>query len=578
MSRRFRPLACASGAALALLGIAGNARAQAVLERFDPAERGSRFFLADSLELDGDLRVAAGVVTSYGHRLRTFRQAPGPAEQSRLVDHSLWMHAGGSLVMAPGVRFGLDVPIVAQAGHAETLDRSYYPAPSSPRVGDVRASFDLRIAGRARTDVDGATLAVGVSAYIPTGSSAAYTSDGFARISLRVASAVQLGPLLGAARVGTTLRRGDLAPFAGVPIGSEANALLALGLRSARVVVGPELAATTFFDGAFQRPSTPIEALLGAHFDAGDVHLGAGIGTLVLGGLGAAPLRGVVSVEWAPASYAARDRDHDGVLDADDVCPDVPGLANAPIGARGCPAPPRDGDGDGVVDTEDACPDLPGLRTGDPMTHGCPDADRDGIPDPIDACPDEPGERSVLPRFNGCPPDRDGDGVPDAADACPDEPGEPTDDPATNGCRPSPPLPADRDGDGVLDPADACVDVPGVRSTLPELDGCPVDRPEGTAKVQLAFAAGTATLTPESDTELARLATALVAYPDLRLHLSVLPVPRARVDAPWARVQRGAIVERLIALGVAADRFDPRRANGLARKRQLEVRAQLRAP
>jgi hypothetical protein len=266
------------------------------------------------------------------------------------------------------------------------------------------------------------------------------------------------------------------------------------------------------------------------------------------------------------------------VLDADDVCPDVPGLASAPLGARGCPAPPRDIDGDGVVDTDDACPDIKGVRTGEPMTHGCPDADRDGIPDPIDACPDEPGEPSGLLRFNGCPPDHDGDGVPDAADACPDEPGEPTDDAATSGCPPPPPLPADRDGDGVLDPADACVDVAGVRSTLPELDGCPIDRPEGTARLPLTFEPGTATLTPESDIALARLATALVAYPDLRVHLTVLPVPRARATPAEARAQRGAIVARLVALGVAPERFDPRRANGLARKKQLELRAQLRAP
>jgi hypothetical protein len=31
-----------------------------------------------------------------------------------------------------------------------------------------------------------------------------------------------------------------------------------------------------------------------------------------------------------------------------------------------------DRDHDGVADSQDACPDTPGVRTGDPKTNGCP--------------------------------------------------------------------------------------------------------------------------------------------------------------------------------------------------------------
>ncbi|HID61703.1 MAG TPA: hypothetical protein EYP49_02995, partial [Anaerolineae bacterium] len=55
----------------------------------------------------------------------------------------------------------------------------------------------------------------------------------------------------------------------------------------------------------------------------------------------------------------------------------------------------RDQDEDGIPDAEDACPDEPGL----PEHDGCPDSDGDGIPDAEDACPDEPGP----PRTGGCP-------------------------------------------------------------------------------------------------------------------------------------------------------------------------------
>lgn len=61
-----------------------------------------------------------------------------------------------------------------------------------------------------------------------------------------------------------------------------------------------------------------------------------------------------------PGLALARDRDHDGVPDPDDACPDVAG----PL--RGCPPPP-DGDGDGVPDARDACPGEAGSAA-----NGCP--------------------------------------------------------------------------------------------------------------------------------------------------------------------------------------------------------------
>ena len=135
------------------------------------------------------------------------------------------------------------------------------------------------------------------------------------------------------------------------------------------------------------------------------------------------------------------DRDHDGVKDKDDLCPDDSGL----VALKGCP----DKDGDGITDKEDACPDVAGLA----QFKGCPDKDGDGIIDKEDACPDEKG----LAINKGCP-DRDGDGVIDKEDACPDEKGL-----AINkGC-------PDRDGDGVIDKEDACPDKPGPKSNK----GCP---------------------------------------------------------------------------------------------------------
>ena len=89
--------------------------------------------------------------------------------------------------------------------------------------------------------------------------------------------------------------------------------------------------------------------------------------------------------------FGNRDRDKDGVLDKDDLCPDVPG----PKENNGCPWP--DTDGDGILDKDDACPEVAGPKE----NNGCPwpDTDGDGILDKDDACPTVPG----LPEYNGCP-------------------------------------------------------------------------------------------------------------------------------------------------------------------------------
>lgn len=111
------------------------------------------------------------------------------------------------------------------------------------------------------------------------------------------------------------------------------------------------------------------------------------------------------------------DRDGDGVPDADDKCPDTPGLASL----QGCP----DRDGDGIADGDDKCPDVAGIA----KYQGCPipDTDGDGINDEMDKCPTVKG----VARYQGCPiPDTDGDGVNDEEDKCPTRPG-----PASNkGC------------------------------------------------------------------------------------------------------------------------------------------------
>lgn len=122
----------------------------------------------------------------------------------------------------------------------------------------------------------------------------------------------------------------------------------------------------------------------------------------------------VRSLEAMDTELAGCDSDGDGVIDADDRCPETPG----PVELGGCP----DGDGDGIADIDDRCPTEPEDVDGFDDTDGCPevqDSDGDGLLDPDDKCPTEAGPLEE----QGCPVrDRDGDGVVDGLDLCPDDP------------------------------------------------------------------------------------------------------------------------------------------------------------
>lgn len=85
--------------------------------------------------------------------------------------------------------------------------------------------------------------------------------------------------------------------------------------------------------------------------------------------------------------YVKPDVDNDGIVDEDDKCPTVKGIAKF----LGCP----DSDNDGIEDSKDKCPSVFGLTS----FSGCPDTDNDGISDNEDNCPNISG----LITNKGCP-------------------------------------------------------------------------------------------------------------------------------------------------------------------------------
>jgi outer membrane protein OmpA-like peptidoglycan-associated protein len=138
-----------------------------------------------------------------------------------------------------------------------------------------------------------------------------------------------------------------------------------------------------------------------------------------------------------PAAPVVKDADKDGILDADDRCPQEPAGEHPDTRPErhGCPA--ADADKDGITDDVDKCPTEAQGPFPDPERPGCPDADddHDGVYNKDDQCRHEAAGINPDPERKGCPaPDRDHDSIPDATDACPDKPGAPNADPKKNGC------------------------------------------------------------------------------------------------------------------------------------------------
>ncbi len=155
------------------------------------------------------------------------------------------------------------------------------------------------------------------------------------------------------------------------------------------------------------------------------------------------------------------DSDGDGVEDYRDKCPNTPEAAWGKVDSVGCPL---DSDGDGVPDYIDLCPETPEAAWGKVDSVGCPiDSDGDGVPDYLDECPNTPEAARATVDERGCPIDSDGDGVPDYMDECPNTPIEVAGKVDAKGCE------LDSDGDGVPDYLDECPYVIGVAANK----GCP---------------------------------------------------------------------------------------------------------
>lgn len=360
----------------------------------DPAPRGSEWFVADSLAIAGNFKPTVGTVLSYANR-------PAVVDQIPVVDHMLVTHVGASVGMGERLRVSLDLPIQLLT-HGRSAPGFRAP-PAEQGIGDLRLTADARIFGEPGEQI---VVAAGFAVWAPIGQQSQWVSDGVLRFRPRVSAAGERGMFVYAGSLGIGFRdRSDVVVH------------LAGGARVQKnVVVGPELFASTTFDDAFGKLSTPVDLLLGGHYlaDVANQHVrfGAGFGRGLTPAFASPDVRALFSIEWIGPDLdlihiqpimPVHDSDRDGIPDSRDACPKVIGMHHDDPKKDGCPP---DDDEDDVDDVADACPTTKGIKTDDPKTTGCPDLDRDkdGISNEEDACPGEAGAADEAdPRRNGCP-------------------------------------------------------------------------------------------------------------------------------------------------------------------------------
>ena len=170
----------------------------------------------------------------------------------------------------------------------------------------------------------------------------------------------------------------------------------------------------------------------------------------------------VIPVSITVVADPNADDDADGVINANDLCPNTP--VGSTVDGNGCADSQLDDDGDGVTNDIDVCPNTPAGDTAN--ASGCGqsqlDDDSDGVFNNVDQCPNTPTGDSV--DASGCsssqlPQDSDGDGVYDGVDQCPNTvAGSDVD---LIGCSAEQ---RDVDGDGVNNIDDQCPNTPAGES------------------------------------------------------------------------------------------------------------------
>ncbi|HVY40790.1 MAG TPA: thrombospondin type 3 repeat-containing protein, partial [Polyangia bacterium] len=501
-----------------LLFSAGAARAQNVAPRdtsidpqlFQPAIGPQNFLTVEGAQVPDHKRLSFGLELNYQQRPYTVFTQGQNQGNTYIIDNQLSGELDAAIGLFNRYQLGVGIPFTPY------LDGDVVDGMGMPTGQHLKESGigDVRIEGKAHLATlgpdDQYDLAISAGLTLPTGHAGKldWLGDRSVTGRIRAIGTVDLGPVTVGANLGILIR-GTSHSFAtelGPQLLYGAAANFAVDAKTGIILEAAGRSGLNQFV-SFYSDVNPFEIdLAGRRALSGMWSLTGGVGRGLGSGIGAPDFRGFLMAGFNPDF---RDRDHDGVYDINDKCPDQPEDRDGFQDSDGCPDPDNDADGipdgndkcpneaedvddyqdqdgcpdpdndkDGIPDLNDACPNAAEDHKGKHPNDGCPsnveDSDGDGVPDAVDKCPDEPEDKDGFEDADGCPdPDNDGDGIPDNFDNCPNAPEDADGYQDEDGC-PDP----DNDKDGIPDASDKCPLQPETLNGIKDEDGCPDPGPE----------------------------------------------------------------------------------------------------
>jgi OmpA-OmpF porin, OOP family len=478
---------------------------------FQPAIGPQNFLTVEGADVPDHKRLSFGLTLNYQQRPYTiFTQTSNGSGETHVVANQLTSEIDAAIGLFGRFQVGIGIPFTLY------LDGDEVNAMGMPAnlhlvetgIGDIRLQGKAHLATLGDDDQYELGLSAGLT--LPTGytQGRAYLGDKTVTGRIVAIGTIDLGPVRAGGNLGILIRETsnsfatDLGPqllygaAADYSIDKKTNLILELAGRSG---------LNQF--ASFYNDVNPFEVdVAGRRTIKGMWSVTAGVGRGLGNGVGAPDLRLFAMAAFNPDF---RDRDHDGIYDIADKCPDQAEDRDGFQDEDGCPDPDNDNDGipdvkdkcpneaedvdsyqdedgcpdpdndkDGIPDLNDACPNAPEDHKGKFPNDGCPssteDNDSDGIPDGADKCPDEAEDKDGFQDADGCPdPDNDGDGIPDNFDNCPNAAEDTDGFQDEDGC-PDP----DNDKDGIPDATDKCPMQPETLNGIKDDDGCPDPGPE----------------------------------------------------------------------------------------------------
>jgi len=524
------------------------------LQAFRPAIDSRGYVTVNASQILGNKEVSFGLVTAWGFKVLEMTGGTGPgagyvdADRRYEVTNIITPSIQAAFGLFKVIELGVTVPFPIQSGDrgpdftgdaGNPNDDNEFGF-SGQGVGDVGVHAKLRLLNTSKHPVG---LAVMGSAYIPAGhEDNKWLGEKGVTVQpmLIIDKESRGGKLKVAVNAGARIRTSKQAdrsftnadipgtmmnpmiPGTGKSVEAPAmeipfGAGIAYAVVAQKFDVVGEVFGSVPLGGENYRP---LEGIAGIKlYLARNSFFLAGGGAGFLPGVAAGnpDVRGFIGIVFEPN---IGDRDHDGIKDDVDKCPDDPEDYDEFEDTDGCPEP--DNDRDGLLDEVDRCPNEPEDKDGIEDEDGCPeqddlDRDGDGIKDSVDQCPDDPEDKDGFQDKDGCPdPDNDQDGILDVDDLCINDPEDKDQWQDEDGC-PDP----DNDKDRILDKADACPNEPETYNGKDDEDGCPdkgrVVVTSGSIEIldKIYFETNKAIIKPESYPILDAIAATLQGNPDI---------------------------------------------------------------